>query len=56
MSEKPCGVQYRNINRTMKTRCDVCGKGRGGNRPVSHAKCSAIRKQRGFSGSEPYEV
>jgi hypothetical protein len=29
--------------------CDICGKARGGMRPVSHAKCSKIRQARGFS-------
>lgn len=35
---------------TLKTRlsskCDVCGKHRGGRNPVSHAKCAKIRAKK----------
>lgn len=36
------------LSEVMHTRCDVCGKGRGGGevQRVSHAKCSKIRQAR----------
>jgi len=44
----PGPMSSRPLNMTNNARCDVCGKGRGFNSKVSHVKCSAIRKARGF--------
>lgn len=47
---KPASMKLRtanSINAAMSSRCDVCGKHRGGARPVSHAKCAETRRQRG---------
>lgn len=39
------------LNHTCNRICDICGKLRGwvGNKNMTHAKCSAIRKARGFA-------
>lgn len=52
--DRPDPIRFRAIGSTSKSMCDICGKVRGGNHPISHAKCSRIRKARGFErGHEP---
>lgn len=36
-------MAIRNVNATMHARCDICGRLRGGTKPISHEKCSKIR-------------
>lgn len=49
MSFQPTPLFTRSLTRTMPQVCDICGRARGGTHPVSHEKCSKIRKARGFA-------
>lgn len=46
---KTTQMQLRTANSlslSLSNKCDICGKRRGGGKPVSHAKCARIRSQR----------
>lgn len=48
MNDKPLPLYQRSLLQTNQMMCDICGRPRGGNHPISHAKCSKIRQSRGF--------
>lgn len=45
MTWKPAGIRKKSFG-GMTNACDICGKRRGGAKPIDHSKCAKTRQER----------